>query len=133
MKVPLGTWTSRVSPGLTVRTSQPETAPPATSRTPIRGAAPAGAQMEYERRSSPRRTVSDWPGGKAKSAARSAGTLNVIAAESSVSGSMLSTVSAWKSARDRRRGEVVGSSLRRDGPVGFWPVGFWLVETLTAL
>jgi hypothetical protein len=53
--------------------------------------------MEYERRSSPRRTVRDWPGWKAKSAARSAGTLNVIAAESSVSGSTLATVSEWKS------------------------------------
>ena len=112
VKVPLGTWTSRVSPGLIVRTSQPETAPSATSRTPMRGAAPTGAQIEYERRSSPRRTVSDWPGWKAKSAARPAGTLNVIAAESSVSGSMLATTREWKSVRDRR------------------PAGLWSVETL---
>ncbi len=46
VKVPLGAWTSRVSPALSACTSQPETAPPATSRTPIRGADPAGAQIE---------------------------------------------------------------------------------------
>ena len=32
--------------GLEVVTSQPETAPPSTSRTPIRGGGPAGAQIE---------------------------------------------------------------------------------------
>ena len=43
---PVGACTSTVSPGRTSCTSQPETAPPATSRTPIRGAAPKRAQME---------------------------------------------------------------------------------------
>src|ERR1700684_2675583 len=47
---PPGAWTSRVSPALTWRTSHPDRAPPGTSRTPIRGADPAGAQIEYERR-----------------------------------------------------------------------------------
>ena len=40
VKVPPGACTSSASPGWRSCTSQPETAPPATSRTPIRGAAP---------------------------------------------------------------------------------------------
>ena len=43
---PDGACTSITSPGLTSCTSQPETAPPATSRTPMRGARPRAAQME---------------------------------------------------------------------------------------
>ena len=43
---PDGSCTSTTSPALTWRTSQPETAPPATSRTPMRGARPLTAQME---------------------------------------------------------------------------------------
>ena len=43
---PAGGCTSMRSPGLTSRTSQPETAPPGTSRTPIRGGWPAAEQME---------------------------------------------------------------------------------------
>ena len=44
---PAGGWTSIRSPGRTSRTSQPDMAPPGTSRTPIRGGSPAGEQMEY--------------------------------------------------------------------------------------
>ena len=43
---PDGAWTSITSPARTSCTSQPETAPPATSRTPMRGARPWAAQME---------------------------------------------------------------------------------------
>ena len=51
----------------------------------MRGAVPAGEQIEYERRSSPRRSVSDCPGANANASASSPGTAKVIAAESSVS------------------------------------------------
>ena len=43
---PDGACTSTTSPGLTSCTSQPDTAPPATSRTPMRGARPLTAQIE---------------------------------------------------------------------------------------
>jgi hypothetical protein len=43
---PDGACASTTSPALTSCTSQPDTAPPATSRTPIRGACPAAAQIE---------------------------------------------------------------------------------------
>ena len=65
VKRPAGTATEISSPGRTWRTSQRENKPSGTSRTPIRGRAPSGAQIEYERRSSRppshRRSVSDWP------------------------------------------------------------------------
>src|SRR5215469_2896664 len=93
VNVPAGGCTSTTSPGLTSRTSQLETRPPATSRTPMRGGLPGGTQIEYERRSVPRWTVSDWPGLKANSPAMPSGTSNVIAAASSVSGSTAATVS----------------------------------------
>ena len=71
VKLPLGACTSMRSPGRTSRTSHVETAPSGTSRTPIRGDAPAGAQIEYERRcstpSTNRRSVTHWPGRKAYS------------------------------------------------------------------
>ena len=59
VKVPLGAWTSRVSPALRVRTSQPETAPPATSRTPIRG---ADAGRRADRVGAPLRAAADGQG-----------------------------------------------------------------------
>ena len=43
---PEGGCASTTSPARTSCTSQPETAPPATSRTPMRGARPRAAQME---------------------------------------------------------------------------------------
>jgi hypothetical protein len=43
---PLGVCTSITSPGLTSRISQRENKPSGISRTPMRGAAPAGAQIE---------------------------------------------------------------------------------------
>ena len=46
VKDPEGAWTSMTSPARTSCTSHPDTAPPATSRTPIRGADPADAQIE---------------------------------------------------------------------------------------
>ncbi len=46
VNVPVGAWTSMRSPGRTSWTNQPDNAPPATSRTPMRGARPAGAQIE---------------------------------------------------------------------------------------
>ena len=46
VKLPVGGRTSMRSPGRTARTNHGDTAPPDTSRTPIRGAAPAGAQIE---------------------------------------------------------------------------------------
>ena len=46
VNAPDGACTSTTSPGRTWCTSQPDTAPPATSRTPIRGARPLTAQME---------------------------------------------------------------------------------------
>jgi hypothetical protein len=46
VKDPDGGWTSITSPGRTWRTSQPDTAPPATSRTPMRGARPRTEQIE---------------------------------------------------------------------------------------
>ncbi len=52
VKAPVGAITSTVSPGRTSLTSQEENRPPGTTRTPMRGCAPAGEQMEYERRSS---------------------------------------------------------------------------------
>ena len=70
---------------------------------PMRGAAPAGAQIEYERRcstpSTTRRSVSDWPAWKAYVAARSSGTSKVIATASSVSRSTCATASSWKPVR----------------------------------
>ena len=45
-KLPLGVGTSIVSPGRTWCISQEEKSPPGISRTPMRGAAPAGAQIE---------------------------------------------------------------------------------------
>ncbi len=45
-KAPRGACTSTVSPGRTSRTSQEEKEPPGISRTPIRGDAPTGAQIE---------------------------------------------------------------------------------------
>ena len=44
--VPGGVCTSTTSPGRTSRTSQRENSPSGISRTPIRGGAPAGAQIE---------------------------------------------------------------------------------------
>ena len=43
---PDGACTSITSPARTSCTSQPDTAPPATSRTPMRGARPVAAQIE---------------------------------------------------------------------------------------
>ena len=87
MNDPAGGWTSIRSPGRTSRTSQPDMAPPGTSRTPIRGGSPAGEQIEYDRRSSrpsiTRRRVSDWPGRNRNSSASSGGTSKVMAAASS--------------------------------------------------
>ena len=45
-KLPEGSATSTVSPGATWWISHDENMPPGISRTPMRGAAPAGAQME---------------------------------------------------------------------------------------
>ena len=45
-KLPVGRLHLDGSPGPTSRTSHDENSPPGISRTPIRGAAPAGAQME---------------------------------------------------------------------------------------
>ena len=45
-KLPVGGATSTGSPGPTSRMSHDENIPPGISRTPIRGAPPAGAQME---------------------------------------------------------------------------------------
>ena len=46
VNAPDGGWTSIVSPGRVPRTSQPDTHPSGTSRTPIRGARPGGTQIE---------------------------------------------------------------------------------------
>lgn len=43
---PVGAITSTVSPGRTSSTSHAENSPPGTTRTPMRGAEPAGAQIE---------------------------------------------------------------------------------------
>ena len=45
-KLPEGVCTSTVSPTATSRTSQEENSPSGISRTPTRGLAPAGAQIE---------------------------------------------------------------------------------------
>ena len=45
-KLPEGGCTSMTSPGRTSRTSHREKSPSGTSRTPMRGAVPAGAQIE---------------------------------------------------------------------------------------
>ena len=103
MKLPDGGCTSIRSPGRTSRTSQPDSAPPGTSRTPIRGGWPAGEQIEYDRRSSRpstiRRSVSDWPGRNRYTSASSAGTSKVTATASSQSLSIRATVSSWNCAR----------------------------------
>src|ERR1700744_2190093 len=92
---PPGLWTWSVSPAFSSRTSQPDTAPPATSRTPIRGGDPAAAQIEYDRRSPSRSMVRLCPGANANSPASSSGTANVRAAASSVSGSTPATRNEW--------------------------------------
>ena len=106
-KRPLGVCTSISSPGRTSRTSHRENSPSGISRTPTRGRAPAGAQIEYWRRCSTpstiRRRVSDWPGTKSNSSARSAGTSKVTATASSVSCSTSATVSVWKRRRLRHQ------------------------------
>ena len=66
LKDPAGACTSMTSPARTWWISHPDTAPPATSRTPIRGACPAGAQIEYERRSSPLFSGQRLAGGEAE-------------------------------------------------------------------
>ncbi len=110
---PVGSITSTTSPGRTSRTSQVEKRPSGTTRTPMRGAAPTGAQSEYERRSSRpstvRRTVRDWPGAKAKASARASGTSKVTAAASSHSGSTEATRSAWNRGL-RRAGTAAGAA-----------------------
>ncbi|GAA3091929.1 hypothetical protein GCM10020001_003910 [Nonomuraea salmonea] len=99
---PVGGCTSMTVPGRTSWTSQEENRPPGISLTPMRGAAPAGAQIEYERRSSRpsaiRRRVSDWPALNAYVSRSSGGTSKVIAAASSHSRSTAATVSGWKTA-----------------------------------
>ena len=55
MTVPAG---ARFSNSVVASAGGRSPAPPATSRTPIRGGDPAAAQIEYERRSSPRRKSS---------------------------------------------------------------------------
>src|SRR5690606_35145486 len=74
-------------------------------RTPTRGGAPSGAQIEYERRSSRpsthRRRVSDWPARNAYAPARSSGTSKVTATASSHRRSTEATVSSWNSPRNR--------------------------------
>ena len=45
-KLPVGICTSMTSPGRTSRTSQDENSPSGISRTPMRGEAPAGEQIE---------------------------------------------------------------------------------------
>ncbi len=66
---PVGVCTSIRVPGRTSRTSQLENSPAGTSRTPTRGGAPTGAQIEYDRRSSTpsttRRSASDCPAANA--------------------------------------------------------------------
>ena len=68
LKRPCGGPTSSSSPAASRSTSQVENRPSSTRRTPMRGAAPSGAQIEYERRSSPssvaRRSVRYWPARK---------------------------------------------------------------------
>ena len=77
-----------------------ENSPSGTSRTPTRGGAPTGAQIEYDRRSSTpsttRRSVSDCPAANAYSSRRSSGTSKVTAAASSQSRSTAATVSVWR-------------------------------------
>lgn len=107
VKAPVGGSTSTVSPRRTPCTSQSENSPPGTTRTPIRGGAPAGEQMEYERRSSRpstvRRRVRDCPGRWANSAASSSGISKPTVTASSHSGLTSATRSSWKTGRRRGR------------------------------
>ena len=104
-KLPVGVCTSTASPALTSCTSQDENIPSGISRTPTRGLAPTGAQIEYERRCScpsiVRRSVRDCPALKSNAARRSSGTSKVTATESSVRCSTAATVSSWNVARGR--------------------------------
>ena len=63
---PDGGATSISSPGRSRSTSHSENSPVSTRRTPILGSAPAGEQIEYDRRSSrpsaSSRSVRYWPG-----------------------------------------------------------------------
>ena len=105
VKLPLGGATSISSPGRTWWTSQRENTPPGTSRTPMRGVVPGGAQIEYDRRSSRpfimRRRVSDCPGRNAYSAASSGGTAKPTATASSHSRCTSDTRSGWNAGRRR--------------------------------
>src|SRR3982074_142627 len=110
VKFPVGDCTSITSPARTSCTSQLENKPPGISRTPTRGRAPAGAQIEYERRSSRpsivRLSVKECPGRKGNSSASSRGTSKVTATASSHRDSTSATVKGWKPARRRT---VVGA------------------------
>ena len=72
---------------------------PGVRLTAMRNGPPAGAQIEYERRtSSPPmsvRSVRCWPGSKRNSSRNVCGTSNVTAIASRVSRSTLATGSAW--------------------------------------
>ncbi len=73
----------------------------------MRGTVPAGAQIEYERRSSrpstSRRRVSDCPGAKANSSASSSGISKLTAAASAHSRWTAATRRRWKAGRRRVR------------------------------
>ena len=89
-----------------VRPASRRTARPGSRARRPAGGAPAGAQIEYERRSSTpstiRRSVSDCPAAKAKSSGRSSGTSKVTATASSQSRS---------TARHLQRVEGVGHQI----------------------
>ena len=105
VNAPVGVPTSTSSPGRIWCTSQVENSPSGTSRTPIRGRAPAGAQIEYDRRSSRpssrRRRVSDCPARNAYASASSSGTSKVMATASSHNRLTSATRNRWNSPRSR--------------------------------
>ena len=117
VNVPLGAWTSSVSPALSVA-HQPagDRAAGHLADADPRGGVPAGGA---DRVGAPFLAAADGQASARRrtrtSPARSSGTANVIAAESSVSGSTRLTVSRWKSGCRRRgaTGSFCHSGLHR--------------------
>ena len=102
MNEPDGGCTSTTSPGRTSRTSQPDTAPPGTSRTPMRSGWPPGRRSSTTgappgRRRSGAPSATDRAGTRTRPPAR-AGTANVTATASSHSRSTRATASSrnWR-------------------------------------
>ena len=116
VNAPDGGATSSSSPATSRSTSHSENKPSVTRRTPTRGAAPACAQIEYERRSStPSRTVRSvryCPGRNAKADRRCSGTSNVTATASSHSRSTPATRRVWKPVRAGASASVIRSPSR---------------------